>query len=114
MVDRYGNGRGMGRFSLGRGNCNSCNSCSENSECKRMLAYLQKIEFSMIDTIIYLDAYPCSEEALNYYHKLKEERAKVIEALSDKCNMPITSYDNVSTEKWFWVDSPWPWENAAN
>jgi len=114
VVDRYSNGRGMGRSSLGRSSCGSCNSCGDNSECKKMLAYLQKVEFSMIDTILYLDAYPCSAEALKYYYKLKEERAKLIDALSKKCNMPITSFDNASTDAWSWTDAPWPWENAAN
>ena len=114
MVDRYSNGRGLGRSSFGRSTCPSCGSCEDNSECKKLMAYLQKVEFSMIDTILYLDAYPCSAEALKYYHKLKQERERVIIALSEKCNMPITSFDNTSYDAWSWTDSPWPWENSAN
>ena len=111
MVDRYGNGRGMGRGSFGRG---PCGSCGDNNECKKLIEYLKKVEFSMIDTIIYLDAYPCSKEALKYYHKLKEERSKIIATLSEKCDMPITSFDNASMDNWSWIDGPWPWEHHAN
>ena len=114
MVDRYSNGRGMGRSMLGRSMCGTCGSCENGSECKKMMAQLQKVEFAMIDTILYLDAYPCSAEALKYYHKLKDERAMLIEELSEKCNMPITSFDNISTDTWYWIDNPWPWEHSAN
>jgi spore coat protein JB len=110
VVDRYNNGRMGGRASCQNRAC----GCTDNSECKKMLAYLQKVEFSMIDVILYLDAYPASKEALCYYQKLKEERAKLIDALSEKCDMPITAFDNANTDKWVWTDSPWPWEPAAN
>ena len=127
MVDRY-TGRGafrninnMSRNSSCNGNSCGGSSCCErsgcnntDSECRNLRKRLQMIDFSMIDTVLYLDAYPHCAEALNYYHKLKKERMAVAEALAHKCNMPITSFENASEDTWNWTDSPWPWEISEN
>lgn len=119
MVDRY-NGRGIFRNANNMTQCSENNECkckqqcSEKSECKKIKERLQKIDFSMIDTILYLDAYPNSCEALKYYHKLKEERQMLAEALAQSCDMPITNFEHAGTDEWVWTDGPWPWESAAN
>ena len=134
MVDRY-SGRNTFRAancngtSFGiRNNCNGtcastrnnssksrCNSCADgNSECKKLLKQLQMLDFAMIETVLYLDAYPHCKEALSHYHMLKQERNAVAEALSKGCNMPVTSFENASTTEWNWTDAPWPWEHDAN
>lgn len=131
MVDRY-SGRGIFRNTNNMTQCsenNGCGNiqqrsentgcrcnhqCSENNECRKIKERLQKIDFSMIDTILYLDAYPNNCEALKYYHKLKEERKVLADALSQSCDRPITNFEHASTDEWVWVDGPWPWEPAAN
>ena len=107
MVDRY-MGRGMAR------NNSSCGCDNNISDCEKLKQRLQTVDFSLIETVLYLDAYPDSCEALGYYHKLKKEREMLVEALSSSCNMPVTSFNNVSTDSWNWIDCPWPWEIAAN
>ena len=121
MVDRFNGSRGMFRNSMGnhnscaQGSCNSCNSCDSNGgDCHALYQKLKKIDFSLIDTVLYLDAYPECRKALAYYHKLKKEREAVVEALSTKCNMPITNFNNTSEDTWNWTDTPWPWDPAAN
>lgn len=127
MVDRYtsrgifrnNNGclgnttRNMARMDENAG-CGNCGCENDSVDCGKLKKRLQTIDFSMIDTILYLDAYPDCTEALNYYHKLKNERNTVVEMLSRKCNMPVTSFENSSEEKWNWTDSPWPWELRSN
>ena len=95
-------------------NCNNNSRSCENSECRKLSQRLQKIDFAIIDTVLYLDAYPNCAKALNYYHKLIQERKLVVESLACKCNMPVTFFDNVSTNEWNWTDAPWPWEFSAN
>ena len=117
MVDRY-NARGIFRNSTSNG-CNSCNTqqscgCTDKSDCRKLLERLQEVDFSLIDTVLYLDAYPHCSEALCYYHKLKKEREELVHTLAYSCNMPITSYNNASETEWSWTDSPWPWEPCAN
>lgn len=125
MVDRY-TSRGVFKNCRGsfmntpvnnNSNCSACeNNCrnSENSDCRKLRQRLQKIDFAIVDTVLYLDAYPNCAKALNYYHKLIEERKAVVETLSCKCNMPVTCFDNSSADNWNWTDAPWPWELSAN
>ena len=92
---------------------NNMNSCKPDVDCKALMKKLQKIEFSIIDTIIYLDAYPECKKAKEYYDKLIAERGILREALSKKCKRPTTAFENGSDD-WDWISSPWPWEEGAN
>ena len=74
---------------------------------------LQAIDFALNETVLYLDAYPNSAPALEYYHKLLCERERLCDALA-KSGVPITYRDNVSTTNWEWINSPWPWQPDAN
>lgn len=114
MVNRINRGMNNNeRFS-----CPSCNtpqnarrnSC--NSGDNYLLKKLQMIDFSLVDTILYLDAYPHCQKALCHYRKLLDERATILAKL-DEAGIPVTSMSNTS-DTWKWTDSPWPWEYDAN
>ncbi len=121
VVDRY-NSRGMFKAC---GMCNSMpqqnckNDCKNElkkeckNDCKKLLERLREIDFSLVDTVLYLDAYPHSTEALGYYQKLKCERSDLVKTLAEGCNMPMTAFDNYG-DVWSWTDAPWPWEMCAN
>ncbi|MBQ9783765.1 MAG: spore coat protein CotJB [Clostridia bacterium] len=79
-----------------------------------MLKKLQALDFSIYETVLYLDAYPNSADALSYYHKLVAERDALQRALAETCRMPITNLENASVNSWDWVNGPWPWEASAN
>lgn len=119
MVDRFNGSRGMFKNSVnGNGStaCCSCgnSSCGNGGDCAVLSQKLKAIDFSLIDTVLYLDAYPDSKKALAYYHRLIKERKMTVEALSQSCNAPVTNYDNASEDTWYWVEKPWPWEPSAN
>lgn len=80
---------------------------------RTILKRLQAVDFSIVETVLYLDAYPKNKAALAYYHKLLEERRRLTDALHQS-GAPTTAGDNVSTEQWDWVKGPWPWEIDAN
>ena len=85
-----------------------------NGTCKQMLRELQAIDFSMVETVLYLDAYPESSEALAHYHKLHEERQRLLSRMASANCPPVTAMDSHSRTAWNWVDGPWPWEPDAN
>ena len=67
---------------------------------------LQMIRFAIIDTDLFLDAYPNNKEAQMYRDKLLEmyyeEKAKYM-----KDHGGLTMYD-VGYDKY--INDPWPWE----
>ena len=80
---------------------------------KNELEKLRKLDFSIIDTILYLDVYPDCKEALKYYHALLAERQQLVHKLAEEYDMPITNFDNLNDTSWVWIDNPWPWEITA-
>jgi spore coat protein JB len=80
---------------------------------KNLLCELRKIDFALAETVLYLDAYPHTPEALSYYHKLKERRAELAEEY-EKTYGPLTAMGNMSKNSWDWTNKPFPWEYEAN
>lgn len=77
------------------------------------LKKLQAIDLALIETALYLDAYPDNRAALAYRSKLLEEREKLATAL-DKAGKPLTHNSKLPQDTWQWVKAPWPWELEAN
>ncbi len=90
----------------------SRNSAPQVSCCE-LKKKLQALDFAINDTVLYLDAYPDCSQALDYYHKLVEERCRVLDTYEKSCG-PVTMYGNVSHTSWDWIGAPWPWEPEAN
>lgn len=85
----------------------------EDNMGKQLLAKIRMIDFSIYETVLYLDAYPDDEEALAYYHKLLEQREMLMAEYQCKIG-PLNIYSNTSTDSWDWINRPWPWEYEAN
>jgi len=88
------------------------NDCACNN-CKKQLDTLRALDFSIQETVLFLDAYPDCCEALNYYHHLIEQRAQLMKSYEAECT-PLSIYGNRSHSSWDWVNGPWPWEIDAN
>ena len=78
------------------------------NECHELMNQLQKLDFSIQETVLYLDAYPDCCEAKNYYHQLIHERQAIAEAYESACG-PLSAWSNESTSTWDWTRAPWPW-----
>lgn len=83
-----------------------------NCEEKKLKAELQKIDFSLYDTLLYLDIYPHCQKALAYYKKLLGEREQILARLRE-IGMPINNM-SICADTWNWTESPWPWDLDAN
>jgi len=82
---------------------------SSNSNGASLLRKIQEIDFSIYETVLYLDAYPNCREALDYYHALLSQRAGLIARYEREVG-PLTAFGNQSTTSWDWIKSPWPWQ----
>ena len=77
-----------------------------NSKEKLMKAY-QAYSFAAYDTLLYLDAYPDSREALESYNKYQRLAAKAKAEYEAKYGYITPPND---TKGWSWTDGPWPWQ----
>ena len=89
---------------------NTNTSCSK--EAKQLIAKLQAVDFSMVDTILYLDVYPHCQKAMAYYRELLCQKEALLAKLAE-AGVPMNNM-SVIGDQWNWTDSPWPWDLEAN
>ena len=100
---------------MGCGGCQSGCNHGSNSNCgggtngATLLGKIQEIDFSIYETVLYLDVYPNCREALAYYHNLLSQRAALVARYEREVG-PLTAFSNSSQTSWDWVKSPWPWQ----
>lgn len=93
---------------------NCCLRCREMCEedkcfCKKLKCRIQVLDFSLTETIQFLNTHPCDYEALRYYRIIRRKLDRLERIYTRKCG-PLTS-KNVDTEYgWEWACCPWPWE----
>lgn len=82
--------------------------CRNDKE--RLLRELMQLDFAINDFALYLDTHPENSDALqkhkefsNKYNMLKEEYQRKYG--------PLTIY--FGSNRWDWIDEPWPWERGA-
>lgn len=81
---------------------------------KDLLNHINEISFVVNDIQLYLDTHPDDEEALACFHKYKSQRVKALEEYS-ACYGPLTidTVDEACTDRWNWINEPWPWQEGG-
>ncbi len=79
---------------------------------ERLLRRLQAVCFCVEDVILYLDTHPTDMNAIEYYKRHKEMLQEVT-AEYTRMYGPITASDVCVSNKWSWINCPWPWEMEA-
>lgn len=87
----------------------SMNSHNQNECGASLLRKIQEVDFSLYETILYLDAYPNCREALAYYHTLLSQRNALMAQYQREIG-PLSAFGNHSQSSWDWVKAPWPWQ----
>ncbi len=86
---------------------------SAGANCRSLKKRMQAVDFAIVETVLYLDAYPESREAMAYYQKLIAEREMLADSIHTQCG-PTTARDNKDPGEWDWIKGPWPWQAEAN
>ena len=96
------------------GNHNGNHTCDGNdATCKRLMSQIRAVDFALYETVLYLDVYPNSCDALETYHKLKAQSKALHKEYEAVC-APLTAFGNESTASWDWMSNPFPWEYDAD
>jgi spore coat protein JB len=78
-----------------------------NMNRENLMSKVQAYSFAVKEANLYLDAYPNSKEALDYYNKYKVLEAKAMAEYENRYG-PIALPQNTNT--WSWVETSWPWQ----
>ena len=75
-----------------------------------LMCQIMKYDFAANELVLFLDTHPCDLKALEM-HEAVVKKANILKELYTEKFGPIISDDVKSTEKWTWINGPWPWEN---
>ena len=78
-----------------------------------LMKEIQNAAFAAHEAALYLDGHPNDKRALAYFN-MRNEKMKNAISLYEKNYGPITVNSYSGSEKWNWIDGPWPWEYEAN
>ncbi len=92
-----------------RPNCGCGGSVSVN--CKKLMEQIRAVDFALYETVLYLDVYPHSCDALETYRKLKAQSDALHAEYESVCG-PLTAFGNKG-DSWDWMGKPFPWEYDA-
>ena len=80
---------------------------------KNCMTDLQALSFAIQELALYLDTHRDDREALELYRAYQQMYNKAKEEYGQKCG-PLTHTTVTDSERYAWLDDPWPWEYAKN
>lgn len=86
---------------------------TDTASCKRLMDQIRAVDFALYETVLYLDVYPHSCDALETYRKLKAQ-SEALHAEYEASCAPLTAFGNRSDSTWDWMSKPFPWEYDAD
>ena len=91
---------------------NACGNACSNT-CAKLMEQIRAVDFALYETVLYLDVYPHSCDALETYHKLKSQSEALRREFEETCG-PLSAFGNQSKTSWDWTGKPFPWEYDAD
>ena len=77
------------------------------------LIKLQTLSFVLQELVLYLDTHRKDREALSLYRRYQRMLTECKQEYEKK-HGPLTHMWESSSEKYDWLDDPWPWEYSTN
>ncbi len=81
----------------------------KKTDREELLRCIDTTSFAVDDVILYLDTHPHDKAALEFYEKVSALRKQAIEEYTTHFG-PLTKDMVKPTNKWTWINDPWPWE----
>ncbi len=82
----------------------------DNMERSKLLRRLQAAQFAAWEMHLFLDTHPNDRVAIETHKKYTERYKELLKEYNARFG-PITADKSNNTEKWEWVENPWPWDN---
>lgn len=75
-----------------------------------LMRQVMSYDLVALELVLFLDTHPHDVKALEMHAAVVKKAAELRKQYEEQFG-PITSNAVTSTERWTWIDSPWPWEN---
>ena len=80
----------------------------------QLLHWINMVSFAVVDIAEYLDTHPVDAEAICYFNHHIEMRRNAMQVYADKFG-PLTIDTTMTscTDRWNWINEPWPWQEGG-
>lgn len=81
---------------------------------KELLHQINVVSFAVNDVQLFLDTHPCDQSALAYFHDYNKLRNQALKEYA-KYYGPLTIDTTMTacTDRWNWINEPWPWQEGG-
>lgn len=86
-----------------------------NQPCrKELLHMINTASFAVDDAKLFLDTHPCDQNALAFFQECSKARNQALREYA-KYYGPLTIDTTVAscTDRWNWINEPWPWQEGG-
>lgn len=83
-------------------------------ERNMLLKKISQAQFAAWDLHLFLDSHPNCKRALAKYKHYHHITIDLIEQYESRFGPLISGSVNDETQRWAWINDPWPWENQCN
>ena len=90
-----------------------CGCGGGSARCNKLMEQIRAVDFALYETVLYLDVYPHSCDALETYRKLRARSEELHAEYESVCG-PLTALGIQSDTSWDWMSKPFPWEYDAD
>lgn len=82
------------------------------SDKDKLLYEIQMYTFALKDLILYLDIHNDDKEILKKFNEYSIELDK-LKRKYESTYGPLCAFNVKSTDKWTWINNPWPWDKGG-
>ncbi len=78
---------------------------------KQLMHEINVASFTVDEAVLFLDTHPDDSKAMAYYQEWSEKRRDLVRTYEKQFG-PLTNDSVADTDKFSWLDEPWPWEGG--
>ena len=91
----------------------------QNCDCNKpdkeqMMCQINQVSFAINDILLFLDTHPYDSEAMEFYRRYARMRHDLLKEYA-KYYGPLTidTVNASATDRWNWINEPWPWQEGG-
>lgn len=82
------------------------------NDSRKLLRDIQKYDFALQETALYLDNHTTDKDALKYFSYFRGLAENARKEYARTCG-PLQYQDQQRADFWLWASGPWPWEGEG-
>lgn len=86
----------------------------DNRPCKKdLLDWIDIVSFAADEARLFLDTHPNNAAALEYFDEFQKQRVQALKEYAKYYGPLTVDSENNSSDRWMWINNPWPWQKGG-